>query len=103
MPQKKEIQIVKMSKDTPDEGSEKPPKETTVPLSVQPRNIRDTAETSTVYSKKKQVSESILGISLKIMGSAIHSVCYFLIGILLQIPTCHLHELLGKSIQIQQL
>ena len=60
MPQKKEIQIVKMSKDTPDEGSEKPPKETTVPLSVQPRNIRDTAETSTPYSKKKQVSESIL-------------------------------------------
>ena len=59
MPQKKEIQIVKMSKDTPDEGSEKPPKETTVPLSVQPRNIRDTAETSTPYSKKKQVSELI--------------------------------------------
>ena len=60
MPQKKEIQIVKMSKDQPDEGLEKPPKETTVPLSVQPRNIRDTAETSTPYSKKKQVSQFLI-------------------------------------------
>ena len=57
MPQKKEIQIVKMSGGTPsDETDDKVPNETTVPLAVQPRNIRDTSEVSTPYSKKKQVS-----------------------------------------------
>ena len=56
MPQKKEIQIVKMNP-PPEEVAvdSKVPKETTVPLAVQPKNIRDTAEISTPHSKKKQV------------------------------------------------
>ena len=54
MPQKKEIQIVKMNSGPPDEP-DKVTKNTTVPLAIQPRNIRDTAEVSTPHSKKKQV------------------------------------------------
>ena len=55
-PSKKEIQIVKMNP-PPEEVAvdSKVPKETTVPLAVQPKNIRDTAEISTPHSKKKQV------------------------------------------------
>ena len=59
MPQKKEIQIVKMNPPQLREEEavvdSKVPKETTVPLAVQPKNIRDTAEISTPHSKKKQV------------------------------------------------
>jgi hypothetical protein len=32
-------------------------KETTVPLAVQPKNVIDTTEVSTPYSKKKQVQK----------------------------------------------
>ena len=58
-PSKKEIQIVKMNPPQLREEEavvdSKVPKETTVPLAVQPKNIRDTAEISTPHSKKKQV------------------------------------------------
>ena len=57
-PSKKEIQIVKMNPPQVEEEAavdSKVPKETTVPLAVQPKNIRDTAEISTPHSKKKQV------------------------------------------------
>ena len=59
MPSKKEIQIVKMNPPQLEEEAvdSKVPKETTVPLAVQPKNIRDTAEISTPHSKKKQVCE----------------------------------------------
>jgi hypothetical protein len=36
-------------------GSSQIYKETTVPLAVQPKNVIDTTEVSTPYSKKKQV------------------------------------------------
>ncbi len=40
-------------------GSSQIYKETTVPLAVQPKNVIDTTEVSTPYSKKKQVGMSV--------------------------------------------
>lgn len=57
MPQKKEIQIVaaKTAATSEAAGGHQIYRDTTVPLAVQPKNIRDTSEISTPYSKRKQV------------------------------------------------
>jgi len=54
--------IIKMSSYVDKKGSTAPGsstiyKETTVPLAVQPKNVIDTTEVSTPYSKKKQVQK----------------------------------------------
>ena len=51
MPQNKDVRIVAAAS----EGPNNVYRDTTVPLAVQPKNIRDTSEVSTPYSKKKQV------------------------------------------------
>ena len=50
MPQSKDIKIVAAGA-----GGQNIYRDTTVPLAVQPKNIRDTSEISTPYSKKKQI------------------------------------------------
>jgi hypothetical protein len=60
MPEKKEIRIVSAAASTTaskEAGGPNIYRDTTVPLSVQPKNVRDTSEVSTPYSKKKQVRQ----------------------------------------------
>ena len=51
--QKKDIKIVAASAEAT--GGQTIYRDTTVPLAVQPQTIRDTAEMSTPYSKRKQI------------------------------------------------